>query len=107
MSQTEAMLHTCKTMAGQHIPEANVISRKESRGEVSGMDLNTDLLAEVFSHLPYKDLFEAMLVSTRWEKTVTEADALWKKVDLVRKWDLGGVVAEGGGSLNPRFCPRC
>lgn len=71
MSQTEAMLHTCKTMAGQHIPEANVISRKESRREVSGMDLNTDLLAEVFSHLSYKDLFEVMLVSKHREKTVT------------------------------------
>lgn len=95
MYETEGMLYS-SDIAWQHAQETDKISSKGSRCEGSGMELDVDSLAVVFLYLPYKDLFEVMLVGKRWEKTVIEADNLWEKVEVVRKWDLG---VEGVGAV--------
>lgn len=56
--------------------------------------LDSDLLLEVFSFLPQKDLVEVMCVCRPWEKTVMEASVLWKVVKVCNKWELG---SSGGG----------
>ena len=79
---------------------------EKMRGVGLGMELDADSLVEVFSHLPEKELFEVMLVSRHWGKAVMEADILWKKVEVVRKWDLGGAEVEGVGGVGPPFLFR-
>lgn len=81
----------------QYPQETDMSSTKSSWCEGSWMDLDVDLLVEVFSYLPFKDLFEVMLVNKLWEKTVTETDNLWEQVEVTRKWDLRGVGMEGAG----------
>lgn len=39
------------------------VSPKRNRNQGGGRDLDSDLLAGVFSHLPQKDLFDVMFVS--------------------------------------------
>ena len=58
--------------------------RKELR------NLGADMLGEVFSYLPQKELFEVLVVSKNWKKAVMEGSGLWRKVDVCRKWNLGG-----------------
>lgn len=91
--ETEGMLRMCETLAGQHISEANAISWEGSECEGSRMDLNADLLLEVFSLLPCKDLCEVMMVSKHWERTIMAADNLWKKLEV----GLGGDGSKGEG----------
>ena len=58
--------------------------RKELR------NLGADMLGEVFSYLPQKELFEVLAVSKNWKKAVMEGSGLWRKVDVCRKWNIGG-----------------
>lgn len=41
------------------------------------------------------------LVNKLWEKTVLEADNLWEKVEVIRKWDLGYGVEGDVGAVGP------
>ena len=45
-----------------------------------------DLLVEVFSNLPQRQLFEMMSVSRDWKKAIMESSRLWRKVKVGRKW---------------------
>ena len=53
-------------------------------------NLGADVLGKVFSYLPQKELFEVLIVSKDWGKAVMEDSGLWRKVDVCRKWNLGG-----------------
>lgn len=44
--------------------------------------LDADILVEVFSLLPQKNMFEFMLINKHWEKSVMEGRVLWRKVDV-------------------------
>ena len=52
-------------------------------------NLGADMLGEVFSYLPQKQLFEVLSVSKDWGKAVMEGTGLWSKVDVFRNWNLG------------------
>ena len=47
-----------------------------------------------------------MLVNKHWEKTVSEAENLWEKLEVVRKWGLGGVGVEGVRGAGPLLLSR-
>ena len=51
-------------------------------------NLGADVLVEVSSYLPTKDLFELLLVSKYWNSAVMEGSGLWRKVDVQKKWNL-------------------
>ena len=51
-------------------------------------DLDEDMLAEVFSYLSQRQRIEVMLLNKRWEKAMREGHVQWRKVKVVRKWNM-------------------
>ena len=106
MGRTGGVLSASDGLAGGGPQEATVVPKEASDWEGWGMDVDADLLVEIFSYLPQKDLFEVMLVSRHWGKAVREADILWKKVEVVRNWDIGAVRVEGMGVRGRKILNR-
>ena len=69
-------------------------------------NVGEDSLGEIFSHLSQKDLLEVMMVCKAWENTVCEGSAIWKEVDVYKKWhsDSGGWGTRGGETRHFSEC---
>lgn len=86
------------------MPEENVIlddGKRELEEEGRGLrNLNADVLAEVFSYLPQRELFEVMSVSRQWEEAVMGGPNLWRKVDVLRKGCISLLYTTKAGMNN-------
>lgn len=51
-------------------------------------NLDADVLVEVFSYLPQKELFEILYISKDWNSVVMGGSVLWRKVDVKQKWNF-------------------
>ena len=64
------------------------ISTERSVVEEGGKELpnlGADILGEIFSYLPQKELFEVLLVSKDFEKAAMEGSGLWRQIHVWQK----------------------
>ena len=63
-------------------------------------ELNSELLAEVFTFLPSEDLTEVVLVSKHWERSAREGSGLCRRVTVTQNWE----IESGGGGGHKYMC---